>query len=424
MLKGEPYSVARTTRLSGWRSEAETQEVAASARPQRLPVAFGHQKEVRSARVVRYIRNMSLTDALRIYSGRRVLVTGHTGFKGAWLCEWLLGLGADVCGLALPATDPSLFFALQLDRRMKHLIQDIRHSKELEDAIREYKPEFIFHLAAQALVRVSYREPVQTFATNALGTAHLLEAVRTTKIPCSIVAVTTDKCYLNDGAALGSKPRSFSETDPLGGHDPYSASKAAAEIVVASYRDSFFAQGTDVALASARAGNVIGGGDWAEDRIVPDAIRALSAGKPVPVRNPGFTRPWQHVLEPLSGYLLLGAKLEEARESQSAEAIARYAQAFNFGPEPAANRTVKEVVEEILLHWPGKWTQAAQEKHLKEAPLLSLAIDKAKAVLDWDPRWDFSRTVKETAVWYMEAPKAPAMLEFTQKQIAAYVRGT
>src|SRR6202020_447711 len=209
--------------------------------------------------------------------------------------------------------------------------------------------------------RVSYREPVSTFATNVIGTANLLEAVRVAKLPCSIVAVTTDKCYDNDAAAPGSSARSFKETDPLGGHDPYSASKAAAEIIIASYRDSFFAHGTNVALPSARAGNVVGGGDWAEDRIVPDCIRALSAGKPIPVRNPDFTRPWQHVLEPLGGYLLLGAKLEEARRKKSAEKIARYAQAFNFGPEPDANRSVRELVGEVLRHWSGTWEQIPRE---------------------------------------------------------------
>jgi CDP-glucose 4,6-dehydratase len=362
---------------------------------------------------------MPLADDLRLYAGRRVLVTGHTGFKGAWLCEWLLGLGADVCGLALPAPKPSLFFALELERRMKHAIQDVRNAHELQHAITAWRPEIIFHLAAQALVRVSYREPVDTFATNTLGTAHLLEAVRAAKLPCAIVVVTTDKCYENDGRA-----RSFQETDPLGGHDPYSASKAAAEIVVASYRDSFFARGTEVALASARAGNVIGGGDWAEDRIVPDSIRALSAGKPIPVRNPDFTRPWQHVLEPLGGYLLLGAKLEQARQSQSPEQIARYAQAFNFGPEPGANRRVREVVEEILKHWPGAWEHVAQEHHLPEAPLLSLAIDKAKATLGWSPRWDFTRTVAETVAWYREHNSgACSMLDFTRGQISAYCGG-
>ena len=353
-----------------------------------------------------------------IYAGKRVLVTGHTGFKGAWLCEWLLALGANVHGLALPALSPSLFFTLGLERRMTHAIQDIRDAHQLEHSVREWRPEFVFHLAAQALVRVSYREPVQTFATNALGTANLLEAVRAANLPCSIVVITTDKCYENDGRA-----RNFKESDALGGHDPYSASKAAAEIVVASYRDSYFSHGSNVALASARAGNVIGGGDWAEDRIVPDAIRALAAGKPVPVRNPDFTRPWQHVLEPLCGYLLLGARLEKARRSKSAEEIARYAQAFNFGPRPDANRSVRELVEEILNHWPGKWLQVAQEKHLAEAPLLSLAIDKARETLGWKPHWDFSRTVAETVAWYREQYSAqPAMVEFTQKQINAYTK--
>ena len=359
---------------------------------------------------------MAFSEALGVFRGKRVLVTGHTGFKGAWLCEWLLGLGAEVYGLALPAQKPSLFFSLELERRMKHAIQDIRNAHEFEHALAEWKPEIIFHLAAQALVRVSYREPVPTFATNVIGTANLLEAVRALKIPCTIVVVTSDKCYENDGGA-----HSFKETDPLGGHDPYSASKAAAEIVTASYRDSYFSHGTDVAIASARAGNVVGGGDWAEDRIVPDCIRALSTGKPIPVRNPVYTRPWQHVLEPLGGYLLLGAKLEAARQTQSPTEIARYAQAFNFGPNPDANRSVRDLVEQVLRHWPGTWEQVHQEKHLKEAPLLSLAIDKARTELAWQPRWDFAQTIERTVAWYHAQNTGSAlMIDFTQKQIAAY----
>ncbi|MCE0522580.1 MAG: CDP-glucose 4,6-dehydratase [Methylacidiphilales bacterium] len=363
-----------------------------------------------------------------IFSGRRVLVTGHTGFKGAWLCEWLLGLDAEVHGLALPPLQPSLFEALELERRIKHNVVDIRDATALSAKIREVNPHFIFHLAAQALVRVSYREPVPTFATNTLGTANVLEAVRVANLPCTIVVVTTDKCYENEGAARGGKARSFKESDPLGGHDPYGASKAAAEIVVAAYRDSFFSHGTDVALASARAGNVVGGGDWAEDRLVPDCIRALSAKQPIPVRNPDFTRPWQHVLEPLGGYLLLGAKLEQARRKKSAEEIARYAQAFNFGPGPGANHTVRDLVEEVLRHWPGSWNRIPQEKHLPEAPLLSLAIDKAKETLGWQPRWDFAETVRQTVSWYRDffahAQKSspPSMIDFTQKQISAYTK--
>ena len=366
---------------------------------------------------------ISAQDFGRSYSGKRVLVTGHTGFKGAWLCEWLLGLGAEVHGLALPPLKPSLFEALELAGRIHHDVLDIRDTAKLAEKIRDVRPDFIFHLAAQALVRTSYREPVPTFATNTLGTAHLLEAVRVSNLPCSIVVVTTDKCYENDSAA-----RSFKESDPLGGHDPYSASKAAAELVVAGYRDSFFSHGTEVALASARAGNVIGGGDWAEDRLVPDCIRALSTSRPVPVRNPAFTRPWQHVLEPIGGYLLLGAKLEQARRKKSAEEIASFAQAFNFGPDPEANRSVRDLVEEVLRHWPGKWEQVHQEKHLPEAPLLSLAIDKARATLGWQPHWDFAETVAQTVAWYRDyfeqskKTDAPSMADFTRKQIEAYSR--
>jgi CDP-glucose 4,6-dehydratase len=366
---------------------------------------------------------------LNLYSGKRVLVTGHTGFKGAWLCEWLLGLGAEVHGLALPPLKPSLFEALDLAQRIDHQIIDIREFAPLFSLIGELKPHFIFHLAGQALVRVSYRNPVMTFATNTLGTVHLLECVRVHQLPCTVVVVTTDKCYANDGAAVRSTAHNFKESDPLGGHDPYSASKAAAEIVVAAWRDSFFSHGTDVALASARAGNVIGGGDWAEDRLVPDCIRALSAGKPIPVRNPNFTRPWQHVLEPLGGYLLLGAKLEQARRKKSVEEIARYAQAFNFGPGPGANQTVRDLVEEVLRLWPGSWQQISQEKHLPEAPLLSLAIDKAKETLGWRPRWDFAETVRQTVSWYRDyfarAQKSgpSSMIDFTQKQINAYCNG-
>lgn len=360
---------------------------------------------------------------MKAYANKRVLVTGHTGFKGAWLCEWLLGLGAEVYGWALPPQKPSLFAALDLAQRINHTTGDILDLAALNARIREVQPHFIFHLAAQSLVRVSYHEPLLTFSTNVLGTAKLLEAVRAFDFPCTVVAITTDKCYENDGRA-----RSFRESDPLGGHDPYSASKAGAELAVAAYRDSFFQHDFRVALASARAGNVVGGGDWAEDRIVPDCIRALSTNQPIPVRNPDFTRPWQHVLEPLSGYLLLGARLEEARGKKLTEEITRYAQAFNFGPEPDANRSVRDLVEEVLLHWPGKWEHTPQENNLKEAPLLSLAIDKAKETLGWQPRWNFAQTIAQTMAWYREYSASlqksdpPSMIDFTQKQIAAYLK--
>lgn len=369
------------------------------------------------------LNNHDMQKELNAYAGKRVLVTGHTGFKGAWLCEWLLGLGAEVHGWALPPQKLSLFETLDLAKRMDHVIGDILDLAALNARMREVQPQFVFHLAAQSLVLVSYREPLLTFSTNVIGTAKLLEAVRTFDFPCAVVVITTDKCYENDGHA-----RSFMESDPLGGHDPYSASKAGAELVVAAYRDSFFQPNSNVALASARAGNVIGGGDWAEARIVPDCVRALSTGQPIPVRNPNFTRPWQHVLEPLSGYLLLGARLEEARRKKSMEEIALYAQAFNFGPEPDANRSVRDLVEEVLRHWPGKWEQVSQESHLKEAVLLSLAIDKAKKTLDWQPRWNFTETIEQTMAWYREhfartqKSETPSMIDFTQKQIAAYVK--
>jgi CDP-glucose 4,6-dehydratase len=235
-----------------------------------------------------------------------------------------------------------------------------------------------------------------------------------------VVVVTTDKCYANDGRA-----RAFREDDPLGGHDPYSASKAAAEMVVAAYRDSFFSRDTRVALASARAGNVIGGGDWAVDRIVPDCLRALQAAEPIPVRNPSYTRPWQHVLEPLGGYLNLGARLDRARAG--GEDLRTYASAFNFGPLPEATRSVQELVEEILKHWPGEWKRIPSETHLPEAPQLSMAIDKARDVLDWRPRWDFATAIAMTVDWYREYDARwknfpePDLIEGTQAQIAAYV---
>ena len=244
-----------------------------------------------------------------LYAGKRVLVTGHTGFKGSWLCEWLLGLGAKVTGYSLsPPTQPALFEQLGLAGRLRHIIGDIRDLPGLSRALRKARPDFVFHLAAQPLVRDSYANPVETFAVNLMGTVHVLEALRSVRHPCAAVFITTDKCYENREWAYG-----YREDDPLGGSDPYSASKGAAELAISSYRRSFFGS-HPVRIASARAGNVIGGGDWAVDRIVPDCMRALEKGKPIPVRNPKATRPWQHVLEPLSGYLWLGACLAGSAE--------------------------------------------------------------------------------------------------------------
>ncbi len=275
------------------------------------------------------------------FRGRTVWVSGHTGFKGAWLCEWLLALGAKVHGYALPPpTTPALFNQLALTERIEHEIGDVRDSATVQRSLHRVQPDFVFHLAAQPLVRHSYAQPVETYAVNVMGTVHVLEALRTLQKPCAAILITTDKCYENREWTYG-----YRENDPLGGYDPYSSSKSAAEIAMAAYRRSFF-RDHPVSIASVRAGNVIGGGDWALDRIVPDSIRALQAGTPIPVRNRIATRPWQHVLDPLSGYLSLAAHLTSDLRPLTSD----LASAFNFGPTHEANRTVAELVQEILKH--------------------------------------------------------------------------
>ncbi len=347
------------------------------------------------------------------FAGKRVLVTGHTGFKGSWLCEWLLALGADVTGLALPpASTPALFDELGLASRMKDRRGDIRDLATVRAAVDAAQPDFVFHLAAQPLVRLSYAQPVETYATNIMGTVHLLEAVRLAGIRCAVVVVTTDKCYENTERA-----HAYREDEPMGGHDPYSSSKGATELVVSAYRRSYFsAANSPVKLASARAGNVIGGGDWALDRIVPDCIRSLQRGETIPVRNRHATRPWQHVLEPLSGYLWLAAQLGAAKSPGS-----ELASAFNFGPTPDATRPVVSLVEEVLKHWPGKWEDRTDPKAVHEATLLSLAIDKAARVLGWKPVWDFTATITQTVEWYRAvSTDASVAAALTRRQIAAY----
>jgi CDP-glucose 4,6-dehydratase len=330
------------------------------------------------------------SDAFR---GRRVLVTGHTGFKGSWLTEWLLSLGAEVVGLALePDTTPSLFEQLGLAGRIRHVVGDVRSAETVQRVVAEAQPEFLFHLAAQPLVRRSYREPSYTWATNVLGTINVLESLRTVKQPCMAVMITTDKCYENREWIYG-----YREIDPLGGHDPYSSSKAAAELAIASWRRSFFGEGHACRVASVRAGNVIGGGDWSEDRIVPDAVRALSRGEPIRVRNPAATRPWQHVLEPLSGYLAIAAALAERPRD------ARLDSAFNVGPDHEANRPVRDLVEAALTHWPGRWHDESVANAPHEAGLLHLDNAKIRSVIGWAPRWTFSEAVKRTVSWYRHA---------------------
>jgi CDP-glucose 4,6-dehydratase len=352
-----------------------------------------------------------------VFRGRRVLVTGHTGFKGAWLSQWLLDLGANVSGIALPPnTTPSLFQQLGLETRLDHHIQDIRNPGALAALIREMKPDFIFHLAAQPLVRLSYEQPVETWEANVLGTIHVLEALRLLDHACAAVFVTTDKCYENREWL-----HAYRESDPLGGHDPYSSSKAATEMAISAWRRSFFAAAGPVRIASARAGNVIGGGDWALDRIVPDAMRALERGEVIPVRNKTATRPWQHVLEPLGGYLWLAALLAQpALFGPAAPDPAKFRTAFNFGPRLESNRTVARLIEEILKHRPGQWEDRSDPNAPHEASLLNLSIEKAFHLLHWSPVWEFEETIARTVEWYTRVEQSDAPLALTTSQIADY----
>lgn len=373
-----------------------------------------------------------------IYSGKRVWLSGHTGFKGAWLAEWLLGLGAEVHGFALPpATEPSLFEQLGLAGRLEHETGDIRDPATVRRSLEEFRPDFVFHLAAQPLVRLSYDIPVETFATNVMGTVHVLDALRaqtlqpsnssTVQPPPRVAAVlvTTDKCYENREWL-----HSYREEDAMGGYDPYSASKGASEIAIHAMRRSYFGRpDSSVQVASARAGNVIGGGDWALDRIVPDCIRALARGEPVPVRNKIATRPWQHVLEPLSGYLLLAAALSRPDTFPVlAHTLAQPgapSAAFNFGPTLSSNRTVAELVGEVLKHWPGRWEDRSDPGAPHEASKLNLATDKAFHTLGWQPRWDFATTISKTVAWYREAESlrtAADFQNFTRLQIHDYTQ--
>ncbi len=347
------------------------------------------------------------------YRDKRILVTGHTGFKGGWLSLWLKQLGASVWGAGLPApTTPSLHELIRTHAFAGDIHCDVSQFGQVEAAIAESRPNLIFHMAAQPLVRRSYAEPLDTLMTNAIGTAHLLEAVRRSESPCSVVVITTDKCYENQNWDHG-----YRESDPLGGHDVYSMSKAAAELIVQSWRKSFFQPNPKLGpVATARAGNVIGGGDYAEDRIVPDCVRALLGQQPIRVRNPAATRPWQHVLDCLSGYLWLGARLTQGGKNSS------LAGAFNFGPGVQANVPVRDLVEAILKHWPGRWEQMGDGNAPHEASKLNLAIDKAAAQLQWFPTWDFREAIEQTVVWYHQrhAASNPDMLAYSLAQIDTF----
>ena len=327
------------------------------------------------------------------WKGKKVLITGHTGFKGSWLSLWLQSLGAEVVGVSLDSpTIPSLYEQANVAKGMISLRQDIRNGEAIKQLFQQHKPEIVFHLAAQPLVRLSYREPVETYEINVMGTLHVLEGIRSVDSVRSAVMITTDKCYQNKEWVWG-----YRETDTLGGHDPYSSSKGAAELLISSYRNSYFPQDKysehKTAIASARAGNVIGGGDWAEDRLIPDIIKAFKNNETVIIRNPKSTRPWQHVLEPLSGYLKLAEQLEKNGD--------QYAEAWNFGPAEIDARPVQWIVEKMAKLWGenANWINDKSE-HPHEANYLKLDCSKAHMKLNWYPRWDLSETLLRIVEWH------------------------
>jgi CDP-glucose 4,6-dehydratase len=355
------------------------------------------------------------------YAGKRVLLTGHTGFKGSWLTLWLQALGAEVTGYALaPPSDPNLFIDVDVEDRCRHRLGDVRDLGHVTQVVADSQPDAVFHLAAQSLVRRSYAEPVATLETNVLGTVNVLEAVRRSRGPCAVVVVTSDKCYENREAE-----HAYVESEAMGGHDVYSASKGAAELVVASYRRSFFPPERlaqhGVALASARAGNVIGGGDWAQDRLVPDLVRALVAAERAAIRNPLAIRPWQHVLEPLGAYLLLGARLLGTATGSGAP----FCCAWNFGPAESETRTVADVADAVVSAWgEGGWDAVAEAEAPHEASLLCLSIDKACAQLGWRPQWAFEEACARTVTWYRarhEGASKDALRQMILQQIDAYM---
>lgn len=342
------------------------------------------------------------------WKNRRVLITGHTGFKGSWLSLWLQSLGADIAGFALaPPTNPSLFEVGRVSEEMRSIIGDIRDLDNLRSVFSDFQPEIVFHMAAQPLVRQSYTDPVETYSTNVMGTVNLLEAARQTPSVSAVVNVTSDKCYENREWVWG-----YRENEAMGGYDPYSSSKGCAELVTSAYRRSFLEK-SGVALASARAGNVIGGGDWAEDRLIPDIMRAIGKGEPVYIRNPQAVRPWQHVLEPLAGYLLLAQKLIEGGRD--------FAEGWNFGPSEKDARTVQWIVEQLTRQWGegASWVRDdSAQPH--EANYLKLDCSKAAVHLGWRPRWNLSKSLEMIVDWQRAWLSGRDMREFTLKQIVQY----
>ena len=345
-----------------------------------------------------------------VFQGRRVLVTGHTGFKGSWLTRWLLDLGAEVTGVALePDTSPSLFTLLGLQAHIRHHVLDVRDAEGLRLVVQEARPEVVFHLAAQALVRLSYQEPKATWDVNVGGTVNLLEALRQVGGVGACVVVTSDKCYENREQVWG-----YRECEPMGGHDPYSSSKGATELAVASWRRSFFKGSVDTRIATARAGNVIGGGDWSSDRIVVDLVRGITSGRPLVLRNPQATRPWQHVLEPLSGYLSLAEHLSRENGQEQAGG-------WNFGPADGNTVTVGTLARALVDAWGAGEIQVNQDPgQPHEAGLLKLDCSQARARLGWRGVWDLADTVQQTVGWYRGFHLGADADSLTREQVAAY----
>ena len=339
---------------------------------------------------------------------KRVLLTGHTGFKGGWLSLWLQSMGADVAGIALPPPSaPSLFNVADVGQGMSHHIADIRDYASIAPLFAQLQPQIVFHLAAQPLVRASYQQPLETYATNVMGTVHVLEAARQAGSVRAIVNITTDKCYENQEWVWG-----YRESDPMGGHDPYSSSKGCAELVSSAYRNSFLKE-AGIALATARAGNVIGGGDWAQDRLLPDILRALEHGTAVLIRNPHAIRPWQHVLEPLSGYLQLAERLYTQGQP--------YAEGWNFGPNDDDARPVQWIVEQLCATWGGdaNW-QMQPGEHPHEASFLKLDISKARQQLGWQPRWSLQEALAHVVHWHKAWRNGENMRILCMQQISGY----
>ncbi len=351
-----------------------------------------------------------MSTGFEIYKNKKVFLTGHSGFKGSWLTLWLNSLGAEVLGYSLePNTEPSLYNVLSLENKCKSVFGNILDREKLEKTMSDFNPDIVFHLAAQPLVRLSYSEPLMTYETNVIGSLNVLEAARKCPNVKAFVNVTTDKCYENKEVNRG-----YKEDEPMGGYDMYSSSKGCVEIMSSSFRRSFLQDSRGYAMATARAGNVIGGGDWALDRLIPDCVRFINEGQKIEIRNPVAVRPWQHVLEPLSGYLLLGQRLLEHDE--------KYAQGFNFGPSEESVLTVADVAQRVVNFYGKGEVIVGEKSDLHEANLLMLNVEKAKNILGWTPTYTANEAIRETVEWYKRFYAGEKMLDFTLGQIKEYER--